>query len=67
MAREKMISYEKYLLESDLTRNNFNDTFLKYEFLSFFHLFINYFKIEFVFIFHSGKSYYQDNVKPTKE
>lgn len=29
-AREKMLNYEKYLLESDLTKNNnFNDTFFK--------------------------------------
>ncbi len=26
-AREKMLNYEKHLLESDLVRNNFNDTF----------------------------------------
>lgn len=30
LAREKMIAYEKHLLESDLERNKFVDTFSKY-------------------------------------
>jgi len=28
-AREKMLNYEKHLMESDLIRNNFNDTFFR--------------------------------------
>ena len=30
MAREKMLAYEKYLLESDLEKNKFVDTFAKW-------------------------------------
>jgi hypothetical protein len=30
VAREKMINYEKYLLESDLERTKFQDTFSRY-------------------------------------
>ena len=29
VARDKMLSYEKHLMESNMTRNNFHDTFIK--------------------------------------
>ena len=38
VAREKMINYEKYLLESDLERTKFQDTFVKFDFNSIFQV-----------------------------
>ncbi len=29
VARDKMLSYEKHLLESNMSRTNFSDTFIK--------------------------------------
>jgi hypothetical protein len=36
LAKEKMLNYEKYLLEADLEKSNFIDTFSKYYFKIYF-------------------------------